>query len=321
MLYFLLLILGFAILIKGADVLVEGASSIARKLKISDLVIGLTVVAFGTSAPELFVNIVASVQGNSGITVGNILGSNIANILLVLGVCALIRPLTVNKGMVWREIPFCLLATLVFLVLANYKFIGGGKASFLSKWDGLIFLFFLALFIAYSFSIAKRPDMEDDLPQKEYTMYLASGMVIIGLVGLTLGGQLVVANAVKLARMFGATETMIGLTVVALGTSLPELATSAMSVYKGKIEMAVGNIVGSNIFNIFLVLGVSSLIRNIPFPMHANINLGMALLASVLLFVSMFTGGKRTVDRWEGIVFLVLYFGYIVYLVVNRGTV
>jgi len=318
MLPYLLIIAGFILLIKGADFLVNGASSIARRINVSDLVIGLTIVAFGTSTPELFVNIFASIKGNTDIAIGNVLGSNIANIFLILGVSAVIYPLTVTKGTVWKEIPFSLLAILVLGILANDRLIDKSNSSALLRTDGLVFLSFFIIFLYYSVSIAKRIEgMEEHVPSKQYGLVKSLLWVMLGLTSLTLGGKWIVDGAVKLATRFGMSQSLVGLTIVAVGTSLPELATSAMAAYKRNVEIAVGNVVGSNIFNIFFVLSASSIIKPLPFKETNNIDIGMVILAELLLFAFMFTGRKRLLDRWEGIVFLSLYAAYIIFLLVQ----
>jgi len=230
MLPYLLIIAGFILLIKGADFLVNGASSIARRINVSDLVIGLTIVAFGTSTPELFVNIFASIKGNTDIDIGNVLGSNIANIFLILGVSAVIYPLIVTKGTVWKEIPFSLLAILVLGILANDLLIDKSNSSALLRTDGLVFLSFFIIFLYYSGSIAKRIEgMEEHVPSKQYGLVKSLLWVMLGLTSLTLGGKWIVDGAVKLATRFGMSQSLVGLTIVAVGTSLPELATSAMA--------------------------------------------------------------------------------------------
>lgn len=315
---YVLLVIGFVLLIKGADFLVDGASSIARRLRVSDLVIGLTVVAFGTSTPELFVNIIASIKGSTDLAIGNILGSNIANVLLILGISSVIYPLTVTKGTVWREIPFSLLAALVLGVVANDRLIDRSGSSALTRIDGLIFLSFFVIFIYYSSTIAKRIEgMEEHVPAKEYGSVRSLLLVIIGLICLTVGGKWIVDGAVHMALKFGMSQSLVGLTIVAVGTSLPELATSAVAAYKRNVEIAVGNVVGSNIFNIFFVLAVSSIVKPLPFQTIANRDIGVVILADILLFASMFTGRKRLLDRWEGYVFLILYAGYISALIIR----
>ncbi|MBN1850207.1 MAG: calcium/sodium antiporter [Deltaproteobacteria bacterium] len=312
MLYIILFIIGFVILIKGADYLVDGASSIARRLSVSDLVIGLTIVAFGTSTPELLVNLFASIQGKTDIAIGNILGSNIANILLILGISSIIYPLSVTRGTVWKEIPFSLLAAVVLGIMANDQFFDHTGFSSLTRTDGLIFLSFFIIFLYYTFGIAKRVEgTEEHLRLRKKTLPASLMMILLGLVGLILGGKWIVDGAVYLANLFGMSESLIGLTIVAVGTSLPELATSAVAAYRKNVEIAVGNVVGSNIFNIFFVLGISATIKPLPFKVPNNIDIGVVILASLLLFLSMFTGEKRSLDRWEGALLLVLYAGYI----------
>jgi len=317
MLTYLFFVLGFVLLIKGADWLVTGASAMARRFKVSDLVIGLTVVAFGTSTPELFVNIVASAGGNTEIAVGNVLGSNISNVLLILGISAIIHPLSVSKGTVWKEIPFSLLAVIVLGLMANDQLIDDAGSSRLTRIDGLVLLAFFLIFLYYSFSIATAIEgLDDHVAVKTSGIAKSLLLVIAGLIGLTLGGKWIVDGAVTLAKSFGMSESLVGLTIVAVGTSLPELATSAMAAYKKNVEIAVGNVVGSNIFNIFFVLGISATIKPLPFQAKNNLDIGVVLVSSLLLLLSMFTGKKRLLDRWEGIVFLFLYGGYIAFLII-----
>jgi cation:H+ antiporter len=319
MLQYILLIIGFILLIKGANLLVDGASSVGRKLNISDLVIGLTIVAFGTSTPELFVNIFASIKGNTDIAIGNVLGSNIANIFLILGVSAVIFPLAVGKGTVWKEIPLSLLAALLLGVMANDRLIDKNEISALTRIDGLVFLAFFIIFLYYSFGIAKRIDgIDDHMPQKQYGLLKSLLLIIAGLVGLGVGGNWIVDSAVHIASRLGVSQSLIGLTIVAVGTSLPELATSAVAAYRKNAEIAVGNVIGSNIFNIFFVLGLSAIIKPLPFNPGSNIDIGVVILASLLLFLWMFTGKKRSLDRWEGIIFLILYSCYIIFLVYKK---
>ena len=312
MITFTAMIAGFVLLIKGADFLVEGASSVARRFHVSDLVIGLTVVAFGTSTPELFVNIFASMQGSTGIAIGNVVGSNIANILLILGVSAIIYPLSVTRGTVWKEIPFSLLTALVLGIVANDRMIDHASASAITRIDGLMLLCFFGIFMYYSASIAKETDDEASRALTEKMGIVKSGLMIAaGLAGLMLGGKWIVDGAVTLASAFGMSQSLIGLTIVAVGTSLPEFATSAVAAYKKNTDIAVGNVVGSNIFNIFFVLGMSSVIRPLPFQASLNRDVGMTVFSSMLLFLFMFTGKKRSLDRWEGALFLVFYGAYI----------
>ena len=286
MLVYLLFVAGFFVLIKGADILVEGSSSLARRFNVSDLVIGLTVVAFGTSTPELFVNVIASIKGNVDIAIGNVLGSNISNIFLILGISSLIYPLKVTEGTVWKEIPFSLLAIIALAIMVNGAFINNETQNVLSRSDGLLLLLFFAIFIYYSCSIAASVDgMDEHVPSSEYSLFRSTIMVIIGLVCLIFGGKWIVDGAVTLAVTLGMNENLIGLTILAIGTSLPELATSAAAASKKKVDIAVGNIVGSNIFNILLVLGISSVVKPLPFSNSSNIDIGAVIFASFLLFL------------------------------------
>ena len=317
---YILLIIGFAFLIKGADLLVKGASSMARRFNISDLAIGLTVVAFGTSAPELFINIVAGAKGTTDIAIGNVLGSNIANVFLILGISAIIYPLAVSKGTVWKEIPFSLLAAVVLAFLANDQLIDKQNHSVLLRSDGLILLSFFVIFLYYSTTIALGiKGMDDHVPETAHGTMKSIGLVIMGLIGLIIGGEWIVNGAVHMALKMGLSQSTVGLTVVAVGTSLPELATSAVAAYRKNVDIAVGNVVGSNIFNIFFVLGISAIIHPLPFSSAINIDLGMVILASLMLFIFMFTGKKRSLDRWEGIVSICIYVIYIIFLIYRSG--
>ena len=316
MLTYILFIIGFIALIKGADLLVNGASAIAKKLKVSDLVIGLTVVAFGTSMPELFVNIFASLSGNSAIAIGNILGSNIANILLILGVSAIIFPLKVTKGTVWKEIPMSLLAVIAVGVMANDILFDRARATVISRSEGIILLFFFIIFLYYTYGISKVEG--EGAPVKIFNPRRSVVMVAGGLLMLFLGGKFMVDGAIAVARIWGVSEALIGFTIVAVGTSLPELAASAMAAYKRQADIAVGNIVGSNIFNIFWILGFSALIRPLPFNPKSNIDIMMTIAASLILFLTMYIGEKRVIERWQGVLMILIYLGYVGFLIMNQ---
>jgi cation:H+ antiporter len=319
MLPYLLLLFGFGLLIKAADWLVEGASALARRLKVSDLVIGLTVVAFGTSTPELFVNLVAAAQGKTALALGNVIGSNIANILLILGIAAIITPLAATAGTVWKEIPFSLLAAVVLGIVVNDRLLGGSGDA-ITRGDGLVLLCFLAIFFYYTAAIAfDAGDFDPQTEIKSMPLTMALFRVAMGLAGLVLGGWLIVANATLIAKQLGMSEALIGLTVVAIGTSLPELATSAVAAYKGNADIAIGNVVGSNIFNIFFILGITSAIHPIPCETGSNVEVLVLVAASLLLFLSMFTGRKRSIDRWEGVVFVLLYIAFVSYKIAFAG--
>ena len=315
-----LFLVGFVLLIKGADALVEGASSLARKLGISTLVIGLTIVAFGTSAPELVVNLLASFEGNVDIAIGNIIGSNIANILLILGVAAIIHPLTVQRGTVWKEIPFSLLAIVVLFIMASDRFFSGTIESVLTRGDGLVLLGFFLIFMYYVFGVATQNSSEAENAEdsiKNLSQTKAIFMIIGGLVGLVLGGKWIVDGAVAFATIFGVSQSLIGLTIIAVGTSLPELATSVVAALKKQSDIAVGNAVGSGIFNVFWILGISATISPLPFAEVLGFDMLVAVGATLLLFLSLFVGKRHTLDRWQGVAFVTLYVVYLGYLVLR----
>ncbi|TPV35409.1 calcium/sodium antiporter [Paucihalobacter ruber] len=318
MITYILFVIGFVVLIKGADLLVDGAASIAKKLKISSIVIGLTIVAFGTSAPELIVNIFASASGNTEIAIGNILGSNIANILLILGISSIIYPLVTKENTVWKEIPLCLLGAIILGVMANDMLIDKTLFSGLTRIDGIVLIAFFIIFLYYTFGISKISADTEETEIKEFGYLKSSVFIILGLVGLSLGGKWIVDGAVKIAELFDISQSLIGLTVVAIGTSLPELATSAIAAYKKQTDIAIGNVVGSNIFNIFWILGLSSIIRPLPFQVDSNWDIVMTILSSLLLFAIMFIGKKHTVERWQGVVMILMYVGYMVFLVSSK---
>ncbi len=315
----LLLGVGFIFLIKGADFLVNGSSALAKRIGVSDLMIGLTVVAFGTSMPELLVNTFASLNGNTDISIGNIVGSNIFNILCILGISSTIYPLTVTKGTVWREIPFGLLAALVLGILANDVLFDKLDYSIISFIDGLVLMAFFAIFLYYIACIYKNTD-NNALYGDEGKMSLAKSlfMILLGITGLVFGGKMVVDGSVFIASRLGVSQSLIGLTIVSAGTSLPELATTAVAAYKKNSDIALGNIVGSNIFNIFFILSISALTTPLVIPTYFNADILVLIASSLLLFLFMFTGKKRILDKWEGFVFLVLYALYIIYLI-KRG--
>ncbi|HBG61769.1 MAG: sodium:proton exchanger [Omnitrophica WOR_2 bacterium GWF2_38_59] len=315
---YILLIGGFVLLIKGADLLVDGASSLAKRLKVSDLVVGLTVVAFGTSAPELSVNVLSAIKGTTDIAIGNILGSNIANVLLILGISSIIYPLFVSKGTVWKEIPLSLLAAILVAVLANDQIIDKQSYSVLSRIDGAILLLFFIVFLYYSFSIAKSIEGIDDyVTTRQKKVFHSIIFIVLGLIGLTLGGKWIVDAAVFIAQKLNISTKLIGLTVVAVGTSLPELATSVVAAIKKNPEIAIGNVVGSNIFNIFFILGITAIIKPVPFQGSFNFDIGIVVFASLLLFLFMFTWEKHKLDRPEGIIFVALYLLYVFYVIVR----
>ena len=318
MLVYFLFAVGFVLLIKGADWLIEGAADIARKFRIPEIVIGLTVVAFGTSAPELAVNIIASVNGNNGLAIGNIVGSNIANILLILGVSGLIVELRVQTATVWREIPFSLVAALMLGFLVNDHISGGAPFNQVSRADGLVLIAMFVLFLFYTFRLGKN-NLTEELPEADDSrpMWKSIGMLLIGLAGLVIGGQWIVDGAVSLARLFGYSESFVGFTIVAVGTSLPELATAVVAVRKGNTDLAIGNVIGSNIFNIFWVLGLSATISPMDFNPEDNFSIFVNIGCSAVLFALLFVGKRQTLEKWQGGLLLLAYMAYISYLTIG----
>jgi cation:H+ antiporter len=318
----LLLLVGFVVLIKGADFLVNGASSVAKKNGISNLAIGLTVVAFGTSMPELIVSLLSAMEGKNDASFGNVIGSNNFNLLLILGVAGTIYPLVVQRNTVKFEVPLSLLAAVMLFILVNDGLIWGaeprhkGHGGDLTRLDSLILLALFAGFLAYIYrTMRTTADLEEGEPIKLYSTPMAIGMIVLGLVMLIGGGQLVVENAIEIAHHFGLSEKLIGLTILAAGTSLPELATSCVAAYKKQTDIAIGNVVGSNIFNIFLILGITGLVRPIPYNAALNLDMQVLMGSTVMLMIFMFTLNTRKLDRWEALLMLAGYVAYTIYLV------
>ena len=317
MIDFLLIIVGLALLLKGGDWLVDGSSNLARRYKISELAIGLTIVAFGTSAPELVVSFVASIDLHPEITFGNVIGSNNFNLLLILGVTGIIAPLTVQKNTICIEIPISLFAAVVLLLLANYGFISD-SGNILSRIDGFILLVFFALFVFYVIKNMKNVEVNDrQNEQTPFSLRKSLLFIVLGLVCLIAGGKIVVNSAVSLARALYISEKVIGLTIVAVGTSLPELVTSITAIRKKNSDIAIGNIIGSNIFNILLILGVSSLWQPLEYSPVFNTDIYLLLFGTLFLLLSMLTGKKRILDRWEAVILVAVYVGYVVFLIMR----
>ncbi len=319
MLNFLFLIGGTAFIIYGANWLVDGASAVAKKFGINDLIIGLTIVAFGTSAPELTVNIFSAIKGSTDIAIGNVLGSNISNIFLIVGIAAIIYPIHIQNNTKWKEIPFSLLAIIILGILANDVLIDHAEKNIISKSDGFILLSFLIIFLIYTFGMVKKGNstLVQEGTIKKLPMWKSLLYIIGGLFGLYIGGKYLVDGAVNIAKILGMSERVIGLTIVAVGTSLPELATSIVAARKKKPDIIIGNVIGSNIFNVFFILGTTATIYPIPFNAQINFDLIIAVLASILLFISTITMGKKIIVRTEGIVFLMIYVSYIIYSVMS----
>lgn len=308
-----LLVVGLVLLVKGADWLVDGASVLAKKNNISDLAIGLTIVAFGTSAPELVVNAVAASGNYPEIVFGNVIGSNNFNLLAILGIAGLITPLAVQSSTVWKEIPFSLLAAIALFFLANNYFVA--DPAHLSRIDGFVLLGFFAAFLYYVATQLKVDPSVEAVENKDYSTLKIWVLIIIGLAGLVGGGKLVVDNAVSIAQSLGVSEKIIGLTIIAAGTSLPELATSVVAAMKKNADIAIGNIVGSNIFNLLLVLGVSALVRPLDFNQAFNTDIYLLSAGTVFLFICMFIGKKHRLDRWQAALMLLTFIAYTTYLV------
>ncbi|HRG07998.1 MAG TPA: calcium/sodium antiporter [Cyclobacteriaceae bacterium] len=315
---YLLFVLGFVFLIKGADLLVAGASAIGRKYHISEMVIGLTIVSFGTSLPELLVTTVASFNGQAELGLGNILGSNIANVLIILGIAALIRPLPIPRDTYFIEIPFSIMAALLLGFLANANIFYSGSNT-IGRQEGGIMLYFFFLFMVYIFVVAKNKKSETTEAAPVITQPMAKSILLIavGITGLYFGGGWVVDGATELARLFGISESVIGLTIVAIGTSLPELVTSAVAAYKNNTDMAVGNAIGSNIFNILWIIGFTSVLTPIPFSDHSNQDILMVLISTSALIMAVLIGKRPAISRWEGFIFLTIYFIYL-YTLIQR---
>lgn len=323
---YILLILGFILLTFCADWLVAGASDVAKRFHISDLVIGLTIVAMGTSAPEFVVNIFASAEGNNEIAITNILGSNILNTLLILGATGIICPIYCSKRVLRHEVPLTVAAGFIVMILGadifeqttlSSKFIG------LQRWNGFILIGCMIYFIGYTVKCAindrKRGSFLTEIQEvKRYPLWLSITMIIVGLAGLTIGGKLIVDNAVIIAKAWGVSDAVIGVTVVALGTSLPELATSVVAAFKKNTDLAIGNVIGSNIFNVFFILGFSTLIRPIPAYKNLLFDAGMATFSSLLLMIFLLDDKDRKLSRWESALMLAIYVVYVSVLVIQQ---
>ena len=316
----LLFILGIVLIIAGANYLTEGASALARRFGVSPLVVGLTIVAFGTSSPELIVSLMSALKGNSGIAMGNVVGSNIFNVLVIGGITALVTPITITRSTIRREIPLMILACLVLSVMALDRVFAGTGATenILSRSEGIVLLCFFLIFLTYTFAIAKGDPSDPhtaSAPTKHYPLWLLVVFIIGGLGGLVLGGELFVDAASSIARTLGMSEGFIGLTIVAAGTSLPELATSVAAALKKEPEIAVGNIVGSNLFNIFFILGTTATVTPIHIGGVSTLDFTMMSFAALLLYVFAVLFGQRVIKRAEGAVLFLCFVLYTAYLI------
>nr|WP_311521122.1 calcium/sodium antiporter [uncultured Porphyromonas sp.] len=313
-----LVIVGVALIVAGANFMTDGASAIAKRLHIPQIIIGLTIVAFGTSAPELVVSVIGSIDGSGGIAVGNVIGSNIFNVLCVLGACALVHPVPVKLNTLRFDLPIALVASiLLMLVLSDMPL--DGMPSLVSRSEALTLLLFGLLFLLYTIVVGKQGDDDSETEEEERNMHwlLAVVYLIGGLAGLVYGGQLFVGNATKIASSLGVSETLIGLTLVAWGTSFPELATSVVAAMKGNTDIAVGNVIGSNLFNIFFVLGISGTVRPLSNLQFTSLDIWMQLLAMVIALGVALFWGKREIKRAEGGVMLLVFILYNVWIIFN----
>lgn len=313
-----LVIVGVALIVAGANFMTDGASAIAKRLHIPQIIIGLTIVAFGTSAPELVVSVIGSIEGSGGIAVGNVIGSNIFNVLCVLGACALVHPVPVKLNTLRFDLPIALVASiLLMLVLSDMPL--DGMPSLVSRSEALTLLLFGLLFLLYTIVVGKQGDDDSETEEEERNMHwlLAVVYLVGGLAGLVYGGQLFVGNATKIASSLGVSETLIGLTLVAWGTSFPELATSVVAAMKGNTDIAVGNVIGSNLFNIFFVLGISGTVRPLSNLQFTSLDIWMQLLAMVIALGVALFWGKREIKRAEGGVMLLVFILYNAWIIFN----
>ena len=307
------IIIGFIALVKGADWLVDGASAIAKRFGISDLVIGLTVVAFGTSMPEFVVNMVSVAHGSTELALTNILGSNIINTFVILGLTALVYPLASQKHSRDFDIPLSVIAGVIVFVLVAVNLPIGESGKGVGLIGGLILLAIFIFFLYFTFVHAKEHPDETEESVKPMAVGKAIVLIVVGLIGLAVGGELIVESAVDIATRMGVSEAIIGLTIVALGTSLPELATSIIAAFKHKADIAIGNVFGSNIFNVFFVLGTSAVIHPLPAYDGIELDAWMAAIGSIVVQVALLTNAKHELNRWAGALLVLMYGGYLTY--------
>ena len=306
---------GMALILLGANGLTDGSSSVAKRFGISDLVIGLTIVAFGTSAPELMVSLVSSIKGSAQLAIGKVVGSNIFNILMIVGLTAVVMPIKVQKNTITNEIPLVLLSSLALVACASDIVLDGGVGNVIGRGDGILLLLFFAIFMRYTFSSAKSSGEESGEQIKLMPIWKSLLFIVLGLAGLIVGGQLFVDGASGIARSLGVSESVIGLTLVAGGTSLPELATSVVAAVKKKPGIAIGNVIGSNLFNIFLVLGASATVSPLPLGNIGISDMLMLVVSSVLFWAAGWFFKDKTITRIEGAIMVALYVGYIWWLI------
>ena len=309
-------IAGILLVIFGADWLTDGASALARRLKMSELMIGLTIVAIGTSLPELVISVSSALSGNSGISLGNVLGSNIFNGMLILGVTAMITPVVFNGKMLSRELPFNLLASIVVLLVSGSMLVGGAPGEYVTRYSGMLLLCFCAIFVRYTFSLKGDGDAEEEvhspMPVAKIVLLMAGGLA-----ALIFGGNIFVDGASDIARMFGLSEALIGITIVSVGSSLPELAVSVNAARRGNVGIALGNVLGSNILNIFFILGCSATIAPISLEGFCCVDYYVLLASSVFIYLFGLFFGKNKITRVEGAILVAGYVAYVVYLIMG----
>lgn len=314
---------GLVLILLGANYLTDGASALARKMGVSDLMVGLTVVAFGTSMPEFVISLVSAIDGSAELAIGNVVGSNIANILLIGGLTALVHPIRVEKSVMTREIPMVVIASIALTAMACAPFLDGqGLSALIDRADGIILLLFFVVFMRIMLSGAKTavpddPSEQQGAEKKSLKLWLAIVYIAGGLAGLIFGGQWFVDGASDIAKAMGVSEALIGLTIVAVGTSLPELATSVVAAAKGSTGMAIGNIVGSNIFNILFVLGATAVVRPLSSGGISYVDYCVMTLSAIIFWIMGWLVGKRTITRGEGALLLGLYAGYMTWIIIN----
>lgn len=314
-----ILILGLVMVILGAEFMVNGSVAVAKRYRMPEFLIGLTIIGIGTSMPEMVVSLFAGIDGSGSIAIGNVIGSNLANTLLILGISALIHPISISPTARKVDIPYNLFVTIVMLVVCfGFTFWQSTQEGIITRWEGLILLALFAGYMTYSFRTSKREDIieksDDEDKKKPMAMWKAFILIFAGLAGLIWGGRWFVTGASEIALALGISETIIAITIVAVGTSLPELATAVVAASKGKTQLALGNIIGSNIFNICLILGVTSLVKPIPTGGILPFDIIAPIIAAVMLWISVYTFRGRRINRADGAIFLLAYIGYIIYL-------
>lgn len=316
------LLLGLVLIIFGADILTTGASSLARRFRVSELVVGLTIIAIGTSAPELVISALSAASGNGDMAIGNVIGSNVFNILVILGVTSLITNVRLSKNNIKKDVVFVMISSVVMVLFSLFNSIFGIGTNNISRFGGVLLLLFFAYFIFYTIQIATKQRSKESVNTqsiKEKRVWVTLVMIITGLFGLVYGGDLFLENAKNLAVMAGISNSVIAITIMAGGTSLPELASCISAARRGKTQMALGNIIGSNISNIFLVLGTSAAIKPLNLGGITSIDLTMVIVSALLLFITAFTFKKAQIDKIEGLLFILIYLGYVTYMVFSNN--